>query len=61
MTISHHTKAIALRQRPITANERAWVEFLRLASHDRNPAPTLKTVQALRKVFSEAGEFKRPT
>lgn len=36
---------------PITDNERAWIEFIRLASYDNDPAPTLETVQALRQIF----------
>lgn len=35
----------------LTANERAWIEFLRLASQDKDPAPTLVTVQALQRMF----------
>jgi hypothetical protein len=37
--------------RPITANERLWVEMIRLASWDSDPAVTLKQVQQLRAVF----------
>jgi len=32
----------------LTANERAWIDFLRLIAEDRDPAPTLRAVQALR-------------
>jgi hypothetical protein len=32
----------------LTENERAWVEFMRLTSRNANPAPTLRSVQALR-------------
>jgi hypothetical protein len=32
----------------LSDNELAWIEFLRLLSHDRVPAPTLAAVQALR-------------
>lgn len=32
----------------LTANEKAWIEFLRLISCDRDPPLTLKAVQALR-------------
>lgn len=38
--------------RPITPNEVAWIEFIRLNSFDSDPAPTLKRVQSLRRVFS---------
>ncbi|MGM0743528.1 MAG: hypothetical protein ACQEVT_18380 [Pseudomonadota bacterium] len=31
-------------------NERAWLEFLRVISLDRDPAPTLRRVQVLRGV-----------
>ena len=36
---------------PITENERAWIEFLRLTSDDTDPAPTLERVQKLRNIF----------
>ena len=32
----------------LSDNEIAWIEFLRLLSHDRVPSPTLEFVQALR-------------
>jgi hypothetical protein len=38
-------------QRPLTRNEQFWVEVIRLASHDSDPAPTLAKVQALRRLF----------
>jgi hypothetical protein len=34
----------------LTANERAWLEFLRLISNGRDVAPTLRRVQLLRRV-----------
>lgn len=37
--------------RPITDNERAWIEIIRLASWDTDPPPTLATVQRVRKAF----------
>jgi len=37
---------------PITDNERAWIEFIRLASCDSDPAPTLEMVQKVRLLFS---------
>lgn len=40
-----------LFDRPITPNERFWVEVIRLASWDSDPAPTLETVQKLRMIF----------
>ncbi len=39
---------------PITANERQWIEFIRLASFDSDPPPTLERVQQLRRVFEPA-------
>jgi hypothetical protein len=41
----------------LTRNERAWVEFLRLASGDTDPAPTLKTVQLLQAMFRDARQI----
>ena len=38
-------------ERAITPNERAWLEIIRLSSHDTDPAPALETVQALRQIF----------
>ena len=35
----------------LTENERAWVEFLRIASNNGDPRPTLATIQALRRLF----------
>ena len=39
-----------LSDRPISQNERAWIDFLRLASCDSDPAPTLRHVQAMRQL-----------
>lgn len=36
----------------LSANEIAWVEFLRLCSRNTDPAPTLTRIQALRRMFS---------
>jgi hypothetical protein len=36
----------------LSDNEIAWIEFLRLLSHDRVPSPTLAAVQALRLAFN---------
>jgi len=38
--------------RPLTANERAWVEFIRLASKGMDPPITLAKVQALQRLWS---------
>lgn len=56
MIVGSHLHVTSLRDRPITANERAWIEFIRLASHDQDPAPTLKAVQSLREIFSEIND-----
>lgn len=42
-------------ERPISQNEMAWIDFLRLVSCDSDPAPTLRLVQALRRVIEEGG------
>ena len=42
-------------EQPISRNERAWIEFLRLVSSDSDPAPTLRHVQAMRRVFEDGG------
>lgn len=34
----------------LTTNERAWLEFLRLIGDGRDPAPTLRRVQLLRRI-----------
>ena len=38
---------------PISENERAWIDFLRLVSCDSDPALTLRCVRALRQLFGE--------
>jgi len=40
-----------LRDREITTNERFWLDVIRLASRDSDPAPTLEKVQKLRMIF----------
>lgn len=35
----------------LTANERAWIGFLRLISNGRDPAPRLRDVQLLRRLL----------
>jgi len=48
--------------RALSENEWAWIEFLRLASGETDPAPTLRRVQALRKFFEpDAGRPNRGT
>ena len=39
--------------RPITQNERAWIDIIRLASWDMDPKPTLARVQRVRRAFDE--------
>lgn len=41
-------------QCPLTPNERFWLEVIRLASWDSDPAPTLELVQQLRRIFEPA-------
>ena len=36
----------------LTENERAWIDFLRLIGKGRDPAPTLRRVQLLRRVLA---------
>lgn len=44
-------KIADVRDREITPNERFWLEAIRLASWDSDPAPTLDKVQKPRLVF----------
>lgn len=37
-----------LSVRPLTANEREWIETLRIITLDRVPKPSLRAVQAVR-------------
>jgi hypothetical protein len=37
--------------KPLTENELGWIEMLRVIVGDRDPAPTLDAVQALRRVL----------
>jgi hypothetical protein len=48
-----------IRDREITANERFWLEVIRLASWDSDPPPTLDKVQKLRMIFQPARETIR--
>ena len=45
--------------RPISQNERAWIEFLRLVSSDSDPAPKLRLVQAMRRLLEDGGREYR--
>ncbi len=51
LTIASRADLVERMNRPITENERYWIEIIRLASHDGDPAPTLARTQALRQVF----------
>lgn len=42
--------------RPLSLNERFWLEVIRLASWDTDPAPTLERVQKLRRIFEPAAQ-----
>jgi len=59
----HHNESWApsprLDRRPLTSNEHFWLEVIRLASWDSDPAPTLERVQRLRRLFEPSP--RRPT
>ena len=40
---------------PPSRNELAWIEFIRLISNDRDPRPTLASVQQLRLLLRGEG------
>lgn len=44
-------RILRLDLRPLTPNERFWLEVIRLSSWDSDPAPTLELVQQLRRIF----------
>lgn len=48
----HISHAKACWSAPISDNERAWIDFIRLASGDADPPPTLRRVRELRMLFS---------
>jgi hypothetical protein len=52
-TITYRADLVERITRPITENERYWVEVIRLASGDRDPPPTLWRTQALRRIFTQ--------
>jgi hypothetical protein len=52
MSTSLDCNCIRPWERPLTPNEQFWIEVIRLASHDSDPAPTLAKVQAIRRIFS---------
>ena len=51
-TITSRADLVERMNRVITANERYWIEVIRLASDDGDPPPTLRRTQALRQLFS---------
>ncbi len=55
-----HIKIVAGMRLPgshaLTENEVAWVEFIRLASCETDPVPTLSRVQVLRQMFPDGWE-----
>lgn len=59
MTDAHdEVSLVSCRRRTetaITLNELAWIEFMRLASGDTDPVPTLDRVQRLRQIFERDG------
>ncbi len=44
------TRRLGFGPEDLTDNEVAWVEFLRMISDGRDPRPTLRRVQLLRRV-----------
>jgi len=44
----------------LSENERAWIEFIRLCSQGRDPAPTLQRVQKLRLLLNPGLEHSQP-
>lgn len=52
LTIASRADLVERMNRPITENERYWIEVIRLASHDGDPPPTLRRTQTLRQLFS---------
>lgn len=49
--IESHNNSRPIRPLELTENECGWIEFIRLASLDTDPKPTLARVQQLRKIF----------
>lgn len=39
----------------LSENEKAWIEFIRVISCGRDPAPTPARVRALREILDDAG------
>lgn len=56
MIASSEDRAPRAWERPLTENEHFWLETIRLASWDSDPAPTLDRVQKLRVIFQERSQ-----
>lgn len=50
----HDSGSASGNMRNLTANEWAWIEFLRLISNGRDPALRLRDVQLLRRLLQRA-------
>jgi hypothetical protein len=44
------TRRLSVGPEDLTDNELAWVEFLRMVGNGRDPRPTLRRVQLLRRI-----------
>lgn len=58
MTGAHDEPSVSFDERrpeetAITPNELAWISFIRIASCDSDPPPTLKRVQTLRRLLQD--------
>lgn len=58
MTRAHDEASVSFHERhaeetAITPNELAWISFIRIASCDTDPPPTLRRVQVLRRLLQD--------
>lgn len=60
VTLVAREHMISLDRPLLTPNERFWLEVIRLASWDSDPAPTLERVQRLRQIFQPPNSAIRP-
>ncbi|WP_146636312.1 hypothetical protein [Nioella nitratireducens] len=54
--MSEEMNAVGFRlraERPMTENELAWITLIRVITDDRDPAPDLLMVQALRRAWMD--------
>ncbi|WP_442579107.1 hypothetical protein ACSBOB_26865 [Mesorhizobium sp. ASY16-5R] len=51
MKIIRNPDACYVEPFDLTENERGWIEFIRLASRDTDPGPTLERVHLLKQMF----------